>query len=229
MTESNNKNPETEIDLIDLAKYLWKDYKLILKYAGIGLVVGIIVAFSLPKEYTTTVKLAPEGGSNNRLSNLAGLAGLAGINLNSVSEKDGINSNIYPDVIESTPFLLEFMDMTVTTQDGKNTYSFYDYMLKEQKQAWWKHIMGAPMKLIGWIKNIGKKKHPAPNDTNDTIDIFNLTPAQVAFTSILKSRILFEPEKKSGIISVTVKMQDPLISAVIVDSTIQKLQRYITD
>ena len=227
MTESNNKNPETEIDLIDLAKYLWKDYKLILKYAGIGLVVGIIVAFSLPKEYTTTVKLAPEGGSNNRLSNLAGLAGLAGINLNSVSEKDGINSNIYPDVIESTPFLLEFMDMTVTTQDGKNTYSFYDYMLKEQKQAWWKHIMSAPIKLIGWIKSIGKDKHPS--SPNDTIDLFNLTPAQVAFTSILKSRILFEPDKKSGIISVTVKMQDPLISAVIVDSTIQKLQRYITD
>ena len=227
MAENSNKNPETEIDLIDLAKYLWKDYKLILKCAGIGLVVGIIVAFSLPKEYTTTVKLAPEGGGgNNRLSNLAGLAGLAGINLNSVSEKDGINSDIYPDVIESTPFLLEFMDMTVTTQDGKNTYSFYDYMLKEQKQAWWKHIMGAPMKLIGWIRNMGKEKQPT---TNDTIDIFYLTPAQVAFTSVLKNRILFEPDKKSGIISITAKMQDPLISAVIVDSTIQKLQRYITD
>ncbi len=226
MDENNNKNPETEIDLIDLAKYLWKDYKLVLKCAGIGFVVGIIVAFSLPKEYTTTVKLAPEGGGNNRLSNLAGLAGLAGINLNSVSEKDGINSDIYPDVIESTPFLLEFMDMTVTTQDGENTYSFYDYMLKEQKQAWWKSVMGSPMKLIAWIRSIGKEKQSTPNDT---IDIFNLTPAQVAFTSVLKSRILFEPDKKSGIISVTAKMQDPLISAVIVDSTIQKLQRYITD
>lgn len=226
MVENDNKAQETEIDLIDLAKYLLKDYKLILKCAGIGFIIGIIIAFSLPKEYTTTVKLAPEGGGNNRLSNLAGLAGLAGINLNNVSEKDGINSNIYPDVIESTPFLLEFMDMTVSTKDGKNTYSFYDYILKEQKQAWWKYVMGAPMKFIGWISNLGKEKQVL---SRDTVNIFNLNPAQVAFTNILKSRIMFEPDKKSGIISVTAKMQDPLISAVIVDSTINKLQRYVTN
>ena len=226
MTENDNKVQETEIDLIDLAKYLLKDYKLILKCAGIGLIIGIVFAFSLPKEYTTTVKLAPEGGGNNRLSNLAGLAGLAGINLNNVSEKDGINSNIYPDVIESTPFLLEFMNMTVTTKDGKNSYSFYDYLLKEQKKAWWKYIMGAPMQFVGWIGNLGKEK---PAVSTDSINIFNLNPAQVAFTTILKNRIMFEPDKKSGIISITVRMQDPLISAVIVDSTINKLQRYVTN
>jgi len=51
---------EQEIDLIELAQKLWKERKFLLKGCGIAVVVGLIVAFSIPKEYTTTVKLAPE-------------------------------------------------------------------------------------------------------------------------------------------------------------------------
>lgn len=45
---------EQEIDLIELAQKLWKERKFLLKGCGIAVVVGLIVAFSIPKEYTTT-------------------------------------------------------------------------------------------------------------------------------------------------------------------------------
>ena len=71
---------EQEIDLIELAQKLWKERKFLLKGCGIAVVVGLIVAFSIPKEYTTTVKLAPETQDAAKKSSLGGLAAMAGIN-----------------------------------------------------------------------------------------------------------------------------------------------------
>ena len=50
---------EQEIDLLELARKLWDSRKLILKFCLVGVVVGLVVAFSIPKEYTTTIELAP--------------------------------------------------------------------------------------------------------------------------------------------------------------------------
>ena len=50
---------EQEIDLLELARKLWDSRKLILKFCLVGVVVGLVVAFSIPKEYTTSIKLAP--------------------------------------------------------------------------------------------------------------------------------------------------------------------------
>ena len=54
--EFNNTDNEQEIDLIELAKKLWSNRKTLLKWAGIGAIAGLIIAFSIPKEYTTTIK-----------------------------------------------------------------------------------------------------------------------------------------------------------------------------
>ena len=74
-----NSNDEQEIDLLELAQKLWSNRKTILKWCGIGAVVGLVIAFSIPKEYTTTIKLAPEFSNSKGSSGLGALASLAGI------------------------------------------------------------------------------------------------------------------------------------------------------
>ena len=59
-TVSSQTKIVQEIDLMELAKKVWNGKKLIFKVSGIAAIVGLIVAFSIPKEYTTTVMLAPE-------------------------------------------------------------------------------------------------------------------------------------------------------------------------
>ncbi len=51
---------EQEIDLIELARNVWAERKLIFKACGIAALIGLVVAFSIPKEYSTKVTLAPE-------------------------------------------------------------------------------------------------------------------------------------------------------------------------
>ena len=64
---------ELEIDLMDLLRKVIGIRKKIYKAAGIGLVIGVIVAISIPKQYTVEVTLSPEMG-NNKGGGLSGLA-----------------------------------------------------------------------------------------------------------------------------------------------------------
>lgn len=53
-------NDEMEIDLMDILRKIISIRKTLYKAAGIGLIMGIIVAFSIPKQYTVKVTLSPE-------------------------------------------------------------------------------------------------------------------------------------------------------------------------
>ena len=43
---------------------LWAARKVLLKAAGIGAIVGVIIALSIPKQYTVEVTLSPESGKS---------------------------------------------------------------------------------------------------------------------------------------------------------------------
>ena len=126
MSETPVKPETEEIDLLELAKKIWAKRRFIIKYALIGAVAGLVIGFSLPKEYTSSVKMAPEEGKSNKTSNMAGLAALAGFDLSGAGGVDGINLMLYPDVVQSTPFIVELSQIPVQPKkSGK--LSLYDY------------------------------------------------------------------------------------------------------
>ena len=49
-----------EIDLAELARKLWAGRRRIVRWCVAGALAGLVIGFSIPKEYTVTVKLAPE-------------------------------------------------------------------------------------------------------------------------------------------------------------------------
>lgn len=217
-----------EIDLAELARKLWLQRKFIFKACGVGAVIGLIVAFSLPKEYKTEVKLSPENSQNNKMGQLGGLAAMAGINLGgAVSSEDALSVELYPDIVQSTPFLLEFIQMPVETQNGKLRTTLYDYLTQHQRTAWWSYITGAPFQLLGW--GIGLLSEKPPEKDVSEIDPFQLSREQESFIHTLRQAITVEGDKKSGAISGFVVMQDPLVSALVMDSVLTRLQHYITD
>ena len=60
--KNNHLGDEIEIDLMDILRKIIAIRKTIYKAVGIGLVIGIIIALSIPKQYTVTVTLSPEMG-----------------------------------------------------------------------------------------------------------------------------------------------------------------------
>lgn len=217
---------EQEIDLIELALKIWKERRFILKVCGIGAIIGLIVAFSIPKEYKTEVKLSPENAEGNKVGQLNGLAAMAGINLRGSSGSDALGVDLYPEIVSSTPFLLELVDVPVETKDGKLMVSFYKYMTEYQKSSWWSYLRSAPFKVLGWGMSLFKKER---GEDDGKINAFKLTKKQEDFIIGLKERVTVGVDKKTGVITAFVIMQDPLISATLMDTILTNLQTYITD
>ena len=162
--------------------------------------------------------MALENSNKNTSSGqISGLANLAGIDLG-MAETGGITSQIYPDIIKSTPFLLEFSDIQVTDQDGNN-FLFIDYLQKETKYPWWNMILKASKNVIDWV--MGKK------EDEDRKDIRNLSKKYRDFIKSLTERLEASEDKKTGLLTLTATMQDPFIAAVVTDSMFCKLQKYM--
>lgn len=229
--ENNAQKPdvktENQVDLLELTRTVWTRRRLVLKYAIVGAVLGLIIAFSIPKTYVTAVKLAPENKTGQNAGNMSGLAAMAGINLGQNINQDGITVEIYPEIVSSTPFLLEFSEIPVhLVSEPEKEMTLMEYLSEHQKQPWWRYITGLPGKAMGWVRSIGKAK-PGPVPPLDSVAIFNLPEEYKLFTGQLMGKIETNIDKKTSLLSIAVTMQDPWISALVADSVVTKLQRYM--
>lgn len=217
-----------KIDEIDFMRYVRKLYikrRIIYKATGIGIIIGIIIGFSLPKTYQVNISISPESGVTGA-SGLSGIASMFGLgNASTGFGEDALTFNMFPEIVKTNPFALEMLQIPIQTQKG-DSIMLYDY-LDTEKRPWWSHIMGAPGMLIGGIKSLFKDEQK--DSIKTTIDPFRLTPEQSGKIGMLKSILKVETDKKSNITKVTVSLQDPLAAAIVADSAVHKLQEYITD
>lgn len=232
MTENKNyQNPEVQependeitIDWMDILRRIYTIRKTLYKAAGVGVVLGIIVALSIPKQYTVTVTLSPEMGGDKS----SGLASLASSFLGgsaSSSSNDALNVTLAPDIVASTPFVLELFNTRVQTLDGELDTTLVTY-LDEQKQPWWGYIKAAPGMAIGAIKSLFTEEI----DTASVLNPFQLTPKEASKVEAIKQSIYADVDKKTAKTTISVTLQDPKVTAIVADSVVAKLQQYIVD
>ena len=140
---------EIEIDLMDLLRKVIGIRKKIYKAAGIGLVIGLIVAISIPKQYTVEVTLSPEMG-NNKGGGLSGLAAsFLGSGVTMGDGTDALNASLSADIVSSTPFLLELSAMNIPVI--KDEMMTLDAYLDEESSPWWSYVIGFPGMVIDGI------------------------------------------------------------------------------
>ena len=138
-TEERNVNPqaaqqaEDEIDLIAIAKTLWTGRKTILIATGIGAVLGLLVALLTPKEYAVKTVLVPQM-SGGKASQLSGLASLAGVDLG-MAETSELSPVIYPQIVQSVPYLLELMHTPLHFSKVDTVVSYFEYYTEVKKPS----------------------------------------------------------------------------------------------
>lgn len=234
MNEEYNKQPaelqapeEQEIDLMEMALKVWAERKWIIKMCGIAAVVGIIVAFSIPREYATTVTLAPESTGKTGTGGMGALASMVGINLSASNGGDALSPELYPDIVSSIPFMIDLFDVRVVDQKSRIDTTLYGYMLDYQRSPWWGAIMSAPFTALSWTLSLLKSEEE--EGAEHTVNSFRLTQKETAIVKALSNRIAVSVDKKSGVTTLSVTMQDPLISASVTDTVMRNLQHFITD
>ena len=224
---NNHHDEEIEIDLMDLLRKVIGIRKKIYKAAGIGLIIGVIVAISIPKQYTVEVTLSPEMG-NSKGGGLSGLAAsFLGSGVTMGDGTDALNASLSADIVSSTPFLLELSAMEIPI--SKNEVMTLNTYLDEETSPWWSYVIGFPGMVIGGVKSLFTEEDEIASFDKTSQGAIELSKKDSRKVATLKKKIAASVDKKTSMTSISVTFQDPKVAAVVADSVVKKLQAYIID
>ena len=212
----------TPIDIISLVKKLWPHRKTYYYVLPATLLITYLILVCIPRYYKCSVSLAPETSGTSISGSLGTLASSFGLgsSLGKMNSTDAIYAEIYPDVLSSKNFIAELMTVKVKTKDGEVDCDYYTYLRDKQKGPWWGKIKSA---IVEFVK-------PTPKDTHnggEKLQTFNLTKKQEELFLSVQSKIKCDVDKKTEVVSILVKDQDPLVCAMMADATCEKLQEFI--
>lgn len=84
--------------------------------------------------------------------------------------------------------------------------------------------MGAPFKLLGLLTSSDEEEV-----TGAKTDNFRLTRDESQLVEALNNRITASVDQKTSVVTIGVQMQDPLVSAIVADTVVKRLQDYVTE
>lgn len=207
----------SKISIAQLIKLAWTDRLMLTLYCLVAAIIGTLYAFSIPRTYQSQVMLAPEESENGLNSNVSSLASMVGIDMG-ISSTDAIYPEIYPDMMHSTKFLVSMFDIRVKSKNGKINTTLSDYLEHYQKSSWF----FAP---LHWFKKHKDNKFEKDKKVNP----YWLTKTESEIATNINDAITCLVDKKTNVITITAKAQDPLIASTITEAARQRLQQFITD
>lgn len=216
---------EMDIDWAGYAVKFLRNWRFIAVCTFLAAVLGVGVALMQKRTYTVNVTLAPESQSKSgggSLGGLASLVGLSGANLSGGS--DALNITLFPEISQSTLFLTQLFDVEVTP------YVSPVQLKKGAKPA-------VPISLFQYIKDvedsgliqrIKDSLFGTPDDMEpDTLNIAQLSKQQRLVVGALQKAVSADVDKKSGIVTIGVTMDDPWIATTLADTVCTRLQNYV--
>lgn len=232
MTVDNNapKAPaEMNDKVIDIMAYLsklWVSRRLIYKVTGIAMALGILIAFTTPKTYSVKVILAPEStkSSSGSLASAASMLGLGNLSLG--SDNDALKITLYPDIVNSTPFIVDLFNTQVHTKKSEEMTSLEEYV-KTNRKSLVKRVISFPFTLLGKVVSLFKDDNQNGQVAAE-VNPAQLTKAQYRVANTLRRQVGASVDKKTGVTTISVTMQDPMVAAMVADTVVTKLKQYIT-
>jgi len=213
---------ENILDLTIIVPMLLKKWKLYAFCIAGTIIFSLIFVFTIPRYYACQVMLAPEATNSSGMNSILSSFGLG----EAPTTDDAISPNLYPDLMTSKDFIVSMFPVEITTMDGELTTTYFDYLLRHSQESWY-------ISLIGKLSRMMKSKK---NDVNvsgvkgkSISPSFLLTEDQYNIANAISGKIKYNYDKKTGVVSVTVKDQDPLVCALIVDTISHRLQDFIMD
>lgn len=204
-----------------------KKYKIsIALIALVFTALGAFYSLTMNSEYVSEVKILPEadskiGGSGGSLGGLSSLAGLAGINLSgSMAGNDAIQPAMYPEIVQSIPFLQELAASNVYNPKKKRLQKLSEYLAEDNSNA--------PIKLSDTKpkeqKDVEYNRLPQGAISSDMI---NINQKESLILEALKKAVLVETDKKTNLIKISSTALNPVIAANLSDLVLNQLTRYI--
>jgi hypothetical protein len=176
---------------------------------------GYGISHLMPNEYRAQVRLLPEFSAKSAmgLQQFGALAEIAGIDLADAAEPEAVRPDLYPDVLESRPFLLSILQQPVETVTGEKFPSLFLLLTKPAGLA----------ALLPFSSRMPLPILPVADDK-----LLALTTEQDDLLTDLRKRIRADIDKQSGVVVIQVEMPDARVSARVAQIGIAYLRQYVT-
>ena len=216
---------ERKSDVIDLRVvfgFIMKQKKLYFITLPIVFFVSCALILCVPRYYSTNMCLAPEAEKQISGGALSSIASSLGFDLDNLQTNDAIYPMLYPDLMDDNGFVSQLFNIRVKTQDGSIDTDYFTYLKKHQKAPWWAKLRSA---VMSWIV---KPEQPTNANSEKQFDPYSMSKYEDDVAGAIRNKVKFGYDKKTGVISISVEDQDPLICKTIADSVSTHLQNFIT-
>lgn len=200
------------IDISALFFVLWSNKLLIVFITAIFLVGGAYYAFTAKEEFIAEGKILPEMNSStgSSLGGLASLVGIGGFEMGLKNNTEAIRPDLYPNIIQTTPFFLNLFNQEFMTKNG-DSLIFESYFHQSIEDG--KTLEEVDLELF-------------KGRSEGIIVVNRLTEKRI---KNLRERIVGDIDTKSGIINISVKMPDPVIAAGVAKYSMKYLTEYVKE
>ena len=241
MQDNGNYNaPVTEeqegIDIIALVKSLWEGRKTVIIWTCAFIVLGLVAALTMKREYSVSTVMVPQLNSKSTSSSLSSLASLAGFDLSSASSGAELSPLIYPQIVNSVPFRLELMHTPLHYNKCDTMISMFDYAEAKLDKGFSlgtikKYTIGLPFVILKAIRGEQPEVELRTESGSDSV-----VEAQPMVVSVKESAMLEDfgkvvslaVDKKEGYITLTVNGSEPIQTAELAMKAQQLLQEEVT-
>lgn len=212
-----------DVKLIPLLSLFFNLKWFILFSIVTGITIGTIVYFKTPKEYVSSSSLLLEIEEPAIKEDIGKFLGMAGSTGNRSIYIEQLPPDIYPYLIENSVFLRNIINEEYRTYDTNDLVNLSEYLNQIRNTS-------IPRKVL----RVFKRKNTTSSESTDVniTNILNdstllyLNSTERAAVNELRDRLEFV--KNNRIITLTVKLRDPLLAAKVNNQIIGQFQHYIS-
>lgn len=230
MQEESIENNSGEISIKQLFNIILNAKKRIVLTTIAITGLGIIYALMQPVQFSSGAKVLPEivqSGGSKLFGGFSSIAGLAGLDIDNLGNTDAVRPNLYPDIVQSTPFVIHILNMPVTTKDGEKFESLGHFLNNGAKQT------AVGKAISGFFDLFSSKDEKKANYTLfkeiAVGETYQFTKQQENTIKNFQGRVVSSIDKKTGVISISVKMPDPKIAGFVASESLDYLTKYVVD
>ncbi|GAB3962235.1 hypothetical protein GCM10028805_62910 [Spirosoma harenae] len=219
MTSTNVNTPlaTNRWTIVPVDQLLWQMRGRILRVTIACAVLGILVSFALPPEFRSEARIVPEmnTGANDLFKRLSSVAGFADFDFSDTEGMDAIRPDLYPNVLQSTSFILYLIRQPIITSDGQE--KTIDQFLLPDSSGWF-------FKRLSLFL-VFKKPHPVLADKLKGTVCLSMRQQELA--EEISERVSAKLDTRSGIITIITQMPDAQVAALVTRLAMDYLTDYV--
>ncbi len=195
---------------------MWRNRRQVAITTIVFAVFGAVVALVWPEEFVSEARIMPEmtNGAGSVVKRLASVAGIGGLDLSDADDVDAVRPDLYPHILQNTPFLLHLIDQPITTQTGQRL-TVGQFLQPDTTVRWsWRQ----------WLSG-----HQPSVRTAVANGPLQLTARQRDLADDIGKRLSTRLDTRSGLITISARMPDPLVAATVAQLAMNYLTAYVTD